>query len=110
VVHGDPDVVTVQPGELIVGGTSQGAGLVQYSPSTNDFYFRILNFATAHPLFGGFGYSQTAVSTDDLFTGSTGSFNVTAVPLPSSFWMALTRLAALGLMAFRAWTSLLRQP
>jgi hypothetical protein len=79
-------IVTVQPGELIVGGSFNGAGAIQYSPSTNDFYFQILNFTTA-PTVAGLGYTQTAVSGDNLFyttSSSTLSVGVSSSTPPSA--------------------------
>ena len=54
------------PGVLVVGGVNDGAQIVKYSPSTDDFWLFISDFATT-PTFTQVGYSQTAVSSDNLF-------------------------------------------
>jgi hypothetical protein len=67
-------------GTLVVGGISDGAQQVQFAPSTDDFWLFITNYATA-PTFLQLGYSQTAVSSANLFftpdPGGTGSVTVT---------------------------------
>jgi hypothetical protein len=88
--------VTVQPGELIVGGAANGAGAVQFSPSTNDFYLQILNFTTA-PTINGLGYTQTSVSSDNLFyTTSASTLSVVSTPIPPSTAPEIDAASATG--------------
>jgi PEP-CTERM motif len=91
-------------GTLRVGGLADGADGVQFNPSTNDFWLQIASFATA-PAFTQVGYSQTAVSNNNLFytINETGSVDVTplATPEPTSLCLAGMGLASLGLVRLR---------
>jgi hypothetical protein len=81
-------------GTLIVGGSADGAGMVQYKPPTDDFWLFITSFATA-PKFAQLGYSQVATLDQSLFytINGTGSVSVNTVlpgvPEPAS-WAMLT--------------------
>ncbi len=92
------------PGTLRVGGVENGADSVQYSPSTNDFWLQITSFTTA-PAFEQVGYSQTSVSSANLFytLNQTGSVDVTplATPEPTSFGLASFGLAMWGISSRR---------
>jgi hypothetical protein len=70
-------------GTLIVGGSGDGAGMVQYSPPTNDFWLFITGFAKA-PAFDQLGYSQAVALDQSLFftLNQTGSVTVTPVVAP----------------------------
>jgi hypothetical protein len=88
------------PGTLRVGGLANGADAVQYSPSTNDFWLHITNFATA-PAFDQVGYSQTSVSSANLFytldqTGSVTVTPLTPTPEPTSLCLASLGLTLVG--------------
>jgi hypothetical protein len=90
---------------LVVGGISDGAQMVQYMPSTDDFWLFINTFATA-PSFDQVGYSQTAVSSENLFDSISGSVVVTpitpgGVPEPSTWAMMLAGFAGLGFLGYR---------
>jgi hypothetical protein len=90
---------------LVVGGISDGAQMVQYMPSTDDFWLFINTFATA-PSFDQVGYSQTAVSSENLFDSISGSVVVTpitpgGVPEPSTWAMMLAGFAGLSLLGYR---------
>ena len=95
-------------GILVVGGIADGASAIQYSPSTDDFWLFINNFTTT-PTFKQVGYTQTAVSSDNLFytpdPGGTGSVTVTpissGVPEPSTWAMMLAGFAGLGFLGYR---------
>ena len=82
------------PGTLRVGGLNNGADAVQFNPSTDDFWLHIDDFASL-PAFEQLGYSQTSVSSNNLFytLNQTGSVSAVAVPEPASFSM----LGVLGL-------------
>ena len=82
----DPDSDPFGGGTLIVGGTASGPGTITFNPSTNDFWLFITDFSTA-PAFEQLGYTQSAVSNNNLFftLNQTGSVNVSnAIPEPSS--------------------------
>ena len=88
-------------GTLRVGGLNAGADTVIFSPSTNDFWLHIDNFATA-PVFQQVGYSQTSVSSANLFytlngTGSADVTQLSAVPEPGT--LTLVGIGAFGLIA-----------
>ncbi len=89
-----------------MGGVASGADTIIYSPSTNDFWLHIDDFAGT-PAFQQLGYTQTSVSSDNLFytVNNTGSVAVTAVPEPSSFamllWLGVFGLGFVGLAVFR---------
>jgi PEP-CTERM motif len=95
-------------GVLVVGGIQDTAAAVQYSPSTDDFWLFINDFATT-PAFRQLGYTQTAVSSANLFytpdPGGTGSVTVTpitgGVPEPSTWAMMLAGFAGLGFLGYR---------
>ena len=57
---------TMDNGLLTIGGINDGAGSIIYNPSTNDFWLFIENFTTT-PTFDQLGYTQTSVSSDNLF-------------------------------------------
>ena len=96
------------PDGLFAAGTlpsvelSDTADTVQYNPSTNDFWLQIGNFATA-PTFIQVGYSQTSVSSDNLFytLNSTGSTTVAVVPEPSSMALAIGGVALVTIFGLR---------
>ena len=103
----DPDTDAFGGGTLIVGGTASGPGFITYDPSTNDFWLFITNFATA-PAFEQLGYTQTAVSNDNLFytLNQTGTVNVTtAIPEPSSMVLASVLASAFCFMRRRKTTA-----
>jgi hypothetical protein len=87
------------PGTLRVGGLFDGADSIQFDPSTNDFWLQIPSFTTA-PAFEQLGYTQTSVSSDNLFytLNQTGSVDVTplATPEPTSLCLASFGLAMWG--------------
>jgi hypothetical protein len=91
-------------GTLRVGGLYDGADAIQFDPSTNDFWLQIASFTTA-PAFSQLGYTQTSVSSDNLFytLNQTGSVDVTplATPEPSSLCLASFGLALLGIRSRR---------
>jgi hypothetical protein len=95
-------------GILVVGGINDGASSIIFNPSTDDFWLFINNYATA-PSFKQLGYTQTSVSTDNLFftpdPGGTGSVTVTpitsGVPEASTWAMLLAGFAGLGLLGYR---------
>ncbi len=84
------------PGRLRVGGLANSADVITYSPSTDDFWLKIDDFATA-PAFEQVGYTQTSVSNGNYFytINQTGSVNVLVVPEPGS--MTLFALGLSGL-------------
>ena len=89
-------------GTLVVGGLQAGAQMVQFGPSTNDFWLFITSFASA-PAFDQVGYSQTSVSANNLFDTHDGAVTVTpvttAVPETSTWVMLLLGFAGVGFMA-----------
>jgi PEP-CTERM motif len=91
-------------GTLVVGGISDGAQMVQFSPSTDDFWLFINDFAVT-PTFDQVGYSQTAVSSANLFDTHSGGVTVTpitsGVPEPSTWAMMLAGFAGLGFLGYR---------
>ena len=89
-------------GQLVVGGTSQGANQIGISPSTNDFYLQINNFA-ATPVFNAFGYSQTSTGTNSFFyttSPTSGSATVTpvvgGVPEPATWALMIAGFGLVG--------------
>jgi hypothetical protein len=92
-------------GTLVVGGLQAGAQMVQFMPSSNDFWLFITAFASA-PAFDQVGYSQTSVaSVNNLFDSHDGSVSVTPVttpvPEPSTWAMMLFGFAGLGFLGYR---------
>jgi hypothetical protein len=93
-------------GTLRVGGLFDTADAVQYSPSTNDFWLQIGNFATT-PTFIQVGYSQTSVSGANLFytLNATGTVDVSqlssSVPEPTSLCLVGLGLASLTVRQLR---------
>jgi hypothetical protein len=94
---------------LVVGGLSDGAQQVFVDPSSDDFWLFINDFATA-PSFDQVGYSQTSVSSANLFDThagvGTGSVTVTpvipgGVPELSTWAMMLAGFAGLGFLGYR---------
>jgi PEP-CTERM motif len=90
---------------LVVGGISDGAQQVQFNPSTDDFWLFINDFAVT-PSFDQVGYSQTAVSSDNLFDSISGGVTVTpftpgGVPEPSTWAMMLVGFAGIGFLGYR---------
>jgi PEP-CTERM motif len=94
------------PGELVVGGTNDGAARVIFNPPTSDLWLFIDNFFTTHN-FDQLGYSQAYTQTESLFftTDATGTVTVTpvtgGVPEPSTWAMLLLGFAGLGYAGFR---------
>jgi hypothetical protein len=92
-----------QAGELIVGGSAEGANVVLIPPDAgNDFYLHILNFATA-PVFQQLGYTSSCSTgscgyffTDGDNPAGHGTVSVSAVPLPAAGWLLISGLAAMG--------------
>jgi hypothetical protein len=95
-------------GILVVGGINDGASSIIFNPSTDDFWLFINNYASA-PSFKQLGYTQTSVSTDNLFftpdPGGTGSVTVTPItggaPEPATWAMMLAGFAGLGFLGYR---------
>lgn len=89
---------------LEVGGISGGANIIFFNPSTNDFWLFINDFLSGTPLFDQVGYTQTAVSSNNLFytVNQTGSVTVQDAPSPVPLPAALPLLggALLGMGAF----------
>lgn len=90
---------------LVVGGISDGAQQVQFNPSTDDFWLFINDFAVT-PSFDQVGYSQTAVSSDNLFDSISGGVTVTpitpgGVPEPSTWAMMLVGFVGIGFLGYR---------
>ena len=105
------------PGQLVVGGSNDGACCVAFDPPTNDFWLQISSFF-ATPTFGQVGYSQSSTGSESLFftdaanggtgtitaslvTGGNGCGPVTGVPEPSTWAMMLLGFAGLGYASFR---------
>lgn len=94
---------------LEVGGASGGASVIFFNPSTNDFWLFINDFLSGTPLFDQMGYTQTAVSSDNLFftLNQTGSVRVEdfvpnpVVPAPAALPLLASALAAFGLAGWR---------
>jgi hypothetical protein len=95
------DGVTYLPGELVVGGITDGAGMVQFSPATDDFWLFVNTFATS-PTFLQVGYAQVAAGNNLFFTtNGTGSVSVAPVPLPAAAWLMVSGLVGLGALRRR---------
>ena len=81
----DPAAGTFPAGTLRVGGLHAGSDVIIFNPSTNDFWLYI-NDIVGTPAFQQLGYTQTSVSSNNLFftINQTGSVTVTSsVPEPS---------------------------
>ncbi len=87
------------PGTLRVGGIANGTDVINFNPSTDDFWLFINDF-TGTPAFQQLGYTQTSVSNNNLFftINQTGSVNVSVVPEPSSFFALGVGLAWIGML------------
>ncbi len=101
------DGVAFSADELVVGGTSDGTALVQYSPATDDYVLQISNFTTS-PVFTEMVYAQTSEGNYDNFTTpgvSTGSVTVTpavsSTPLPAALPLFACGLGVMGFLAKR---------
>jgi hypothetical protein len=93
---------TLPAGTLIVGGSFDGPGMVQYQPTTSDFWLFITGFTTT-PAFYQLGYSQVAALDRSLFytINGTGSVTVTpvttpGVPEPATWAMMILGFGLLG--------------
>ena len=69
---------------LQVGGSSDGAAAVQYNPSTNDFWLQIYGLGAGAPTFNQVGYSQTSVSSYNLFYTVNQTGTVSATPITAA--------------------------
>jgi hypothetical protein len=93
-------------GELVVGGSSDGAAGVVLESGNADFYLQILTFTTT-PTFQQLGYVTEGGSYfySALGTGAGSSVTVTpvvsATPLPAALPLFATGLGALGLLGWR---------
>jgi len=102
--------------EFTIGGSANGASIVNFSPATNDFWLFIHHFSALFPNSEMFqlGYAQTADGNNQFFTpqlaghpldnpngfafvSSTGPV-VAATPLPAGLPLFLTALAGLGVV------------
>lgn len=83
------------PGTLRVGGIASGPDVIVFGPSTDDFWLFIPDFAGA-ATFQQLGYTQTAVSSRNLFftINQTGTVQVSIIPEPAAA-LCLVGLAAL---------------
>jgi hypothetical protein len=91
---------------LQVGGLANGAGVIQFSPSTDDFYLQISGLGLGAPAFVQLGYAQVSSPDTQFFTiNQTGAVSATAitaaVPEPSTWAMMLLGFAGVGFMAYR---------
>jgi hypothetical protein len=98
--------VDSDPGELVVGGTNDGAARIVFNPPTNDFWLQVPNFFSTHD-FQQLGYSQSSTGTESLFftTDATGTVGVTlvttgGVPEPSTWAMMALGFAGLGFLGY----------
>ncbi|MCA8868171.1 MAG: VPLPA-CTERM sorting domain-containing protein [Rhodobacteraceae bacterium] len=91
---------------LSVGGIHFGSDVIQFNPSTNDFWLFIDNF-TGVAAFDQLGYTQTAVSSNNLFytLNHTGSVSVQVapppIPLPAGLPLLAGGIALLGGLRLR---------
>ncbi|HEV8070243.1 MAG TPA: PEP-CTERM sorting domain-containing protein [Planctomycetaceae bacterium] len=100
-----PTAGTFPAGTLRVGGLEDGSDSILFNPSTNDFWLQIANFATS-PAFTQVGYTQTSVSSDNLFytLNQTGSVTVTPIvntPEPTSICLLGLGFASFGLFRWK---------
>lgn len=104
-VAGDSD-----PGELVIGGASDGAArILLTNPAQDDFILQIPNFFSTHD-FQQFLYSQSATPGENLYF-TTGGLNesggvsvervASGVPEPRTWVMMLAGFACLGYAALR---------
>ena len=91
-------------GELVVGGSSDGAGNVLLESGNADFYLQILTVTTT-PAFYQLGYVTSDGSYFYSALGSTGgsvSFTpVSTTPLPAALPLFATGVGAMGLFGWR---------
>jgi hypothetical protein len=95
---------------LVVGGSANGAGVIQFDPAENDFYLQIHDFSSANPLMWQLGFAQIATPGTNFFTPTGGDLAngfvqvtalgpvVAAAPLPAGLPLFLTAIAGLGLV------------
>jgi hypothetical protein len=90
-------------GELVVGGSFDGAATVQYGPATNDFTLQISSFTTS-PVMTLLLYAQTS-DDNTFFYNSVESVSVTpvvsATPVPAALPLFAGGLGVIGLFGRR---------
>jgi len=90
---------TLNNGQLSIGGVNGGSDFIFFSPSTNDFWLFLYNFATT-PTFTELGYSQTSVSSNNLFYTENGNGTVDFHPTPEPSSIILFALGSVIAGAF----------